>query len=415
MMHRVKEVIDVEKKVLREYAALIAETGAGVREGQEVQIQAELDQPEFVTMLAEECYKRGARHVAVWWSHQPMRLVRLQYETAAELGRVAPWEETKLKTEVGTLPTRIYLLSEDPDGLKDADAEKMSAGLQLRQKILKPYRDEMDGKYPWCIAAVPSKAWAEKLFPGCADAEEKLWRAILQTARADGNGTANWKKHNADLKARCAYLNEKKLVRLHYTASNGTNLTVGLIPEARFCGGAETAPDGTVYNPNIPSEECFTSPDRRTAHGVVKNTKPLCYQGQIIDGFTLWFEQGKVVRYEAETNGALLGKLLKMDEGASYLGECALVPWESPINQTGLLFYNTLFDENACCHLALGRGFIDTIDGFRDRTLEEMYALGVNDSAIHEDFMIGTPDLCIEAETASGETLPIFKNGSWAF
>lgn len=401
---------------LQSYAELIAATGAGVRQGQQILITAELDQPRFVMLLAEACYRRGAANVTVQWQHQPMRLLRSRYETAERLGKVEPWEVTKWQTEVSTLPTRIYLLSEDPDGLAGIDTAKTAAGLRLRQSVIKPYRDAMDGKYPWCIAAVPSAAWAKKLFPAFSDekAVDALWDAILTASRADGDAEKNWAEHNRFLKQRCAFLNGKKLRKLHYTAGNGTDLTVGLIPEAQFCGGAETAPDGTVYNPNIPSEECFTSPDRRLTNGVVYGSKPLIYEGQRIDGLRLEFRDGKVTRYHADTNEALLGELLNMDEGAAYLGECALVPWESPINRTGLLFLNTLFDENACCHLALGNGFLDTIRDFRSRTAGEMHAMGVNDSSIHEDFMIGTEDLCIDGITEDGQTVPIFRDGTWA-
>jgi len=188
-----------------------------------------------------------------------------------------------------------------------------------------------------------------------------------------------------------------------------------MIEEAVFCGGAETTQSGVAFNPNIPSEECFISPKKGIAEGIVYSSKPLSYQGQLIDHFWLKFEDGKVTDAHAEVNDELLQKMLNMDDGARYLGECALVPYDSPINQTGLLFYNTLFDENACCHLALGMGFPDTICDHHNKTLEECRALGVNDSMIHEDFMIGTPDLEITAHCRNGKTVPVFKNGTWAF
>lgn len=224
-----------------------------------------------------------------------------------------------------------------------------------------------------------------------------------------------WAAHNRDLQARCDYLNSLGIESLEYRASNGTHLTVGMIPEARFCGGGEETIGGACFNPNLPTEECFISPKRGVAEGVVYASKPLSYQGQLIEDFSIRFEQGRAVEVHARTNEALLQKLIAMDEGAAYLGECALVPFDSPINRSGLLFYNTLFDENACCHLALGMGFIDTIRGYQDRSLEEMRALGVNDSMIHEDFMIGTADLAITAHCRDGRAVPVFENGGWAF
>ena len=190
---------------------------------------------------------------------------------------------------------------------------------------------------------------------------------------------------------------------------------MGLIPEGQFCGGGETSLQGIFFNPNIPTEEVFISPKRGVAEGIVYSTKPLSYQGQLIENFSIRFEGGKAVEVHAEKNEALLQKLISMDEGASYLGECALVPYNSPIQNSGLLFYNTLFDENAACHLALGMGFADTIKDFEHKTLDECRALGVNDSMIHEDFMIGSADLSIDGHSADGKTYPIFRNGTWAF
>lgn len=408
----------MKKSTLRAYARLIAVTGVRVQKGQSIIINAELDQPEFVTMLVEECYRAGAGKVTVEWTHQPLEKLHVRHRSVKTLSMLEPWEVAKLQHQSDTLPGRIYLVSEDPDGLRGMNQAKRAKGMQARYKIIKPYRDKMEGRYQWCIAAVPGVAWAKKVFPGepKGRAVEKLWEAILHTCRLDdGDGIQAWEDHNSDLKARCDYLNSLGIETLEYHASNGTNLRVGMIPEARFCGGGEHTIGGTFYNPNMPTEECFISPRRGEAEGIVYSSKPLSYNGELIENFSIRFEGGKAVEAHAEKNEELLKKLIGMDEGAAYLGECALVPWESPINQTGLLFYNTLFDENACCHLALGMGFIDTIEGYQDRSLEEMRAMGVNDSMIHEDFMIGTPDLEITAHCRDGKSVPIFRNGGWAF
>ena len=407
----------MKKTVLRKYAQLIARCGVNVQKGQEVFIQADLDQPEFVKMVVEECYKLKAKKVVVDWSYQPLQKTHVRYRSLATLSTLDDYEDMRWQHYVKTIPCRIYLLSEDPDGLAGIDQEKMAKSRQKLYPLIKGYRDQIENKYQWCIAAVPGAAWAKKLFPELrvGQAIEKLWQAILQTSRVDDDPIAAWKQHNEDLLARCDYLNSLGIRELHYTASNGTDLRVGMIPEAEFKGGGEYSLQNIYFNPNIPSEECFISPMRGKAEGIVYASKPLSYQGQLIEDFWIRFENGKAVEWHAEQNESLLTKLITMDEGSAYLGECALVPYDSPIQNSGLLFYNTLFDENAACHLALGMGFADTIRGYADKTLEECRKLGVNDSMIHEDFMIGTADMNIEALCEDGKTVPIFKNGNWAF
>ena len=407
----------MKKTVLRSYARLIARAGVNIRPGQEVFIEADLDQPEFVQMLVEECYKCKAKKVVVDWNYQPLQKIHYRYRTLTTLGKVENYEEARWQHYVDTIPCRIYLISEDPDGLKGINQEKMAKAQQKRYPIAKPYRDAIENKYQWCIAAVPGKAWAKKLFPELrpAAAVEKLWENVLATSRVDDDPIAAWETHNKDLHDRCAYLNSLHIEKLHYTSATGTDFTVGMIPEGRFFGGSEKSLQGIVFNPNIPSEECFISPKRGQAEGIVYATKPLSYQGQLIDKFWIKFHEGKAVEWHADVNNELLTKLITMDEGSAYLGECALVPYDSPIRKSGILFYNTLFDENAACHLALGMGFADTIENFHEKTLAECRALGVNDSMIHEDFMIGSRDMNIDAVCADGKTVPIFRSGNWAF
>ena len=407
----------MQKTRLKQYARLIARMGCNVQKGQDVFLEAELDQPEFVAMVTDELYKAGARKVVVNFTYQPLTKLHVRHRSVKTLSTVDSYEEARLQYMAEHFPCRLYLVSEDPDGLKGVNLSKMAKGRQGQYPIVKPYRDKIEGKHQWCIAAVPGAAWAKKMFPHLSkhQAMEKLWEAILATSRVDEDPIAAWENHNRDLKARCEYLNSLGIESLHYTASNGTDLTVGLIAEGVFCGGGETTQQGVFFNPNIPTEECFISPKRGVAEGIVYATKPLCYQGQLIENFYLRFEGGKAVEAKAEVNDALLQEMLNMDEGARYLGECALVPFNSPINETGLLFYNTLFDENACCHLAMGMGYIDTIQGYHDKTLEECRALGINDSMIHEDFMIGTADLSITARCRDGRDVNLFENGTWAF
>ena len=409
----------MKKTVLRKYAKLIAVKGVNIKKGEEVVIECDLDQPEFIKMLVDECYKAGAGKVIVDFRYQPLQKLHIRYRSVKTLSTVEEWEKAKLQHLVDVLPARIVILSEDPDGLVGINQEKFAKGQQGRYPIIKPYADKMDGKRKWCIAAVPGKAWAKKVFPELkvSQAVEKLWQSILYTSRVDEDSDAveNWNNHNKDLHSRCEYLNALGIETLHYTASNGTDFTVGLIENSQFCGGSERTLGGTEYNPNIPSEEVFISPMKGKAEGIVYSSKPLSYQGQLIENFSIKFENGKAVDCKAEKNEELLKKLISMDEGSAYLGECALVPYDSPISNSGILFYNTLFDENAACHLALGMGFMETIKDYHNYSLEEIREMGINDSMVHEDFMIGTEDLCITAHCRDGKDVPIFENGNWAF
>ena len=407
----------MKKTVLREYAKLIVRCGVNIQKGQEVVVYADLDQPEFVQMVVEEAYKAKAKKVVVEWNYQPLQKIHVRYQSVKTMGTVPEWQKARQQHYCDVLPARIHLVSDDPDGLKGINMGKMAKARKMSYPILRPYIDQREGKQQWCIAAVPGAAWAKKVFPGMrtSQAIEKLWEAILFTSRVNEDPVKAWEEHNADLRKRCEYLNSLGIESLHYTADNGTDLTVGMISEAVFCGGAEVSRQGITFNPNIPTEECFISPMRGKAEGIVYSTKPLSYQGQLIENFSLRFENGKAVEAKAEKGEELLNTMITMDEGAAYLGECALVPQNSPICESGILFYETLFDENAACHLAMGAGFADTIRDHHSKTLEECRALGINDSMIHVDFMIGCDSMNIDAHCADGKIVPIFRNGNWAF
>ncbi len=407
----------MNKTRLRKYAYLIASKGANVQKGQEVFITAELDQPEFVEMLAKECYTLGAKKVVVDWSYQPLEKLAVKYQSSKTLGSVDDWQMKKWEHQLDVLPAKIYLTSEDPDGLKGVNQTKYSKARAARSIAIKPIRRKMENHYQWCIAGVPGEAWAKKVFPGmrASVAVEKLWEAILDTSRVWEDPALEWDKHNDDLLKRCNYLNSLGLKKLIYKSQNGTDLTVGLIPEALFCGGGENTTEGIYFNPNIPTEEVFTSPKRGEAEGIVYSSLPLSYGGQLIENFYMRFEGGKVVESGAEKNADLLREMLSADEGASYLGECALVPYSSPIRKSEVLFYNTLYDENAACHLAIGMGFTNVLRDFEKYTEDEAHALGINDSVTHVDFMIGTSDLSITGIDKNDNEVKIFENGEWAF
>ena len=407
----------MKKTILRKFANLIAKCGVNVQPGQEVFINAALDQPDFVQMVAEACYKLGASRVVVDWDYQPLEKTRYRYESLETLCGLTAYQKGRWEHYLEKVPCRIMIMSEDPDGLSGIDQQKMLKAQQMHYPLIKSYRDALDNQFQWCVAAVPGIPWAKKVFPELTknQAVEALWKAILSASRVTDDPVGAWEAHNKDLSDRCAYLNGLGIDKLHYTSANGTDFTVGLIPEAEFKGGGEVSRKGIFFNPNIPTEECFTSPMRGAAEGTVVSTMPLSREGQMIENFRIRFENGKAVEWHAEKNERLLTNVITADEGAAYLGECALVPYNSPIRESGLLFLNTLFDENAACHLALGRGFADTIRGYEEKTLDECRAMGVNDSMVHVDFMIGCADLNIDALTRDGGTVPVFRQGNWAF
>ena len=406
----------MKKTVLRKYARLIARMGANVQKGQEVFISAELDQPEFVRMVVEECYRAGASRVVVDWTDSALTRLHIKHRSKKVLSELTSYELERWNYQLAKLPCKIYLMSEDPDALAGIDQKKYAASQQAKMRVIKPIRNQMENRYQWCIAAVPGEAWAKKVFPGMrtSQAVEKLWEAILSTSRVTEDPIAAWNAHNLDLAARCKALNDLGILDLHYTASNGTDFHVSLMDESVFMAGGEETLQGVFFDANIPTEEVFTTPMRGKAEGIVYSSRPLSYNGELIDNFWVRFEGGKAVEVGAEQGEALLREMIGMDEGAAYLGEVALVPYDSPIRESGILFYNTLFDENAACHLALGRGFNNCVRGYETMTNEEIKALGVNDSIIHVDFMIGTADLSIVATTKDGKTVQIFENGNWA-
>ena len=287
----------MKKSVLREYAKLIVHSGLNVQKGQEVLIYAGLDQPEFVKMVVEEAYKRKAGKVTVEWNYQPLDKIHVRYQNLKTLGGVEEWQKAQQEHYCNTVPCRLKLLSEDPDGLKGMNTAKLAKAKQMQYPIMKPYRDCRDNMEQWCIAAVPGAAWAKKMFPDLpkGKAIEKLWDVILQTARAYGDPIANWKEHNAVMQANADRMNSLNLRSLHITAANGTDLTVGMIPEGEWRAAGDTSLKGIFFNPNIPTEEVFISPMKGQAEGIVYSSKPLSYQGQLIDNFWFKFENGKVV------------------------------------------------------------------------------------------------------------------------
>ena len=409
--------MSISKELLRKYAQLIVRTGVNVQEGQIVQLTVSVEQYRFAELVIEECYKAGAKKVNVTWTSDVQSRLDFTYAGQDVLSAVLPWEEAKMQQMVDDLPCRIFIVSDDPDALAGIDPQKISSVSQSRQAVMKPYRNAIEGKHQWVIAAHPSEKWAKKCFPDADDAEDRLWEAILKTVRVseDNDPVEEWKEHTDFIDEKVNWLNEQGFSSLRYKSTNGTDFTVELIPGAKWEGaGAVNQMNKAFYIPNMPTEEIFTSPLAGKCEGKLVAVKPLSWNSQLIEDFSITFENGRAVSCQAAKGQELLERMISMDEGSAMLGEVALVPKESPVNQCGFLFYETLFDENACCHVALGMGFKEVLPGGDDLTMEEAQKQGINDSIIHVDFMIGADDLCIDGIRPDGSSAAVFRNGTWA-
>ncbi len=405
----------MKESMLRKYAKLIIKVGANLKKNQKAIIYVDVENAEFAKYVVEEAYKAGASEVAIEWTDQNLTKLHYKYQSEESLAAVLPWQEEKMKQRVKDLPAMIHLISSDPDGLKGIDQEKVKKVKIAQYPYIKKYIEPIENMYQWTIAAVPGKMWAKKVFPNVSEKKAiyLLWDAILTTSRVKGKTQKNWKEHNEHLLQKCELLNEYHFKYLKYKSNNGTDIKIGLNPNNIWLGGGEKTLNGRFFNPNIPTEECFGMPMRDDVNGIVYSSKPLSYAGELIEDFSLKFENGKVVEVHAQKNEELLKKLVSMDEGASYLGEVALVPYDSPISQSGILFYETLFDENASCHLALGKGFANNFKNYENLSYEQMKKMGLNESIIHVDFMIGTKDLEIIGIDYNNKEICIFKDGNW--
>ena len=411
--------MSISENLLRKYAELIVRTGVNVQPGQVVQLTISVEQHAFAALIMEECYRAGAKKVNIDWTYDVQTRLNYLYADEETLARVLPWEEAKMQQMTEDRPCRIFISSEDPDAMRGVDPQKLSAVMRSRSTVMKPYRNAIEGKHQWVIAAYPSVKWAKKCFPELSDEEAlaRLWDAILRTVRVreDADPVAAWKAHTDFIERKAAWLNSQGFTSLRYRSANGTDFSVELIPGARWEGaGAVNSANGVFYIPNMPTEEIFTSPMAGKCEGTLVAVKPLSWNSQLIEDFAITFKDGRAVSVRAGRGQELLERMIAMDDGAPMLGEVALVPRESPVNQCGFLFYETLFDENACCHCALGMGFKEVLPGGDDLTMEEARAQGINDSIIHVDFMVGADDLDIDGIRPDGAVVPVFRNGTWA-
>lgn len=416
----------VTEAQLSEYARLVVRVGVNVQPEQPVVVNAPLEGADFAWRLVRAAYEAGASDVTVHWNDDALARLRFEKVKEAVLETYPRWKKALYDDHAAAGAAFITLHGEDPELLRGIAPARLQKAQRAAGEALVEYRARMmSNKNTWCVAAVPTRDWAQKVFPGKSpeDAVASLWAAILETVRVagDGGAAARWRDHIAFLRRAADFLNENAFDSLHYRNSLGTDLTVGLPPGHLWVGGEEaTEPfagqgGGVPFVANLPTEEVYTLPDRDRVDGIVYGTKPLVFHGNLIDGLRLTFRAGKVVDFDAAQGRELLADLLKTDEGASHLGEVALVPFDSPISKSGLLFYSTLFDENAACHLALGKAYPTCLKGGADMDSVTLLQHGVNDSLLHEDFMIGSADLSITGRKKDGQEVPVFREGNFTF
>lgn len=409
----------VTTNMLQKYAELAVRAGADVQKGQLLVIAAPVGCAEFVRLCVEEAYRAGACEVEVMWGDEQVARLRYEYEGEETLARFPAWQVERKREQVERKCAYLYIDAETPGLLAHIEGAKLQSANLARRTALEPFQFyTMSNHGQWSIVAFPTLAWAKKVFPGEEDeaALDKLWAAVLMSVRltADNDPAAEWKRHNAILAANCDRLNEYAFRALHFTNGLGTDLRLELVKDHVWAGGGAVTPGGVFFNPNMPTEEVFSMPYKFGVNGTVAATKPLNYQGKLIESFVLTFRDGRVVDYRAERGEDALKNLLTADEGSCYLGEVALVPHQSPISRSGILFLNTLFDENASCHLALGQAYPENVKGGADMSRAELDAMGSNYSKEHCDFMFGSADMRVMGIREDGSTVTVFDHGAFS-
>lgn len=403
---------------LNKYAELAVKIGVNIQPGQALVINAPITAAEFVRLVTTKAYAAGASLVKVNWSDET--ITRQQFEHAAPetFSKEPTWYAGEMTEFAENGAAVMAVISENPDALKGIEPERIANFQKARGAALAKYRAlQMADKISWNVIAVPSQPWADKVFPELPEEERvpQLWEAIFHTVRIDREDPiAAWHEHLDNLERRADILNAKKYKKLHYIAP-GTDLTIELPEGHLWAQGDSVNAKGHSFVANLPTEEVFTAPLKTGVNGTVSSTKPLSYGGNLIDNFSLTFENGRIVSVSAEKGQSTLEHLISLDEGAKYLGEVALVPHYSPISESNILYYNTLFDENASNHLAIGMAYAFCLEGGKEMNAEEQIAHGLNSSVTHVDFMIGSAEMDIYGITAEGTREPVFQKGDWAF
>ncbi|MCY8919979.1 aminopeptidase [Bacillus atrophaeus] len=410
--------MDSFSKKLSTYALLAVEVGVNVQKGQHVVVNASTEVRDFVRLIVKHAYEKGAKHVTVNW--QDDEVSRLKYELAPPeaFDEYPEWEAKGKEALAEKGAAFISVVSSSPDLLKGIESKRIVAFQKAAGKALHTYRQYIQSdKVSWTVIGAASAGWASKVFPGHSEEEaiQLLWEEIFNTTRVnEENPVQAWKEHDQTLHEKVDHLNAKHYSALHYQAE-GTDLTIELPKKHVWAGAGSINENGNEFMANMPTEEVFTLPQKDGVNGTVSSTKPLSYGGNIIDNFTLTFKNGRIVDIKAEKGEGILKELVETDEGSHYLGEVALVPYDSPISKSDILFFNTLFDENASNHLAIGSAYAFNIEGGKQMSREELVKEGLNESITHVDFMIGSKDMSIDGITADGKREPVFRNGNWAF
>lgn len=404
----------------KEYAKLLVEVGVNIQKGQTLVIGSPVDCAWFARLCARAAYAAGCREVVMRWSDDELTREKYLHAEDSVFDSLPAWQAEFDNGYARQGAAFLHISARDPENLVGVDPDRIARSQRSSGEALREYRElTMSNTVPWCIGSIPIPSWARKVFPGCPDGEavEKLWEAIFQTVRVDGSGAAvdRWREHLAGLKGHMDRLNGLNLESLHYTNSLGTDLTIRLPEGHIWAAGSSETKSGLPFIANMPTEEVFTAPLRNGVDGVVCSSMPLVHNGVVIDKIRFQVREGKIVEASAQTGEDALKAAITLDEGASYFGEVALVPYDSPISRQKLLYYNTLFDENASCHLAFGEAYPECIQGGAEMSKEERKARGLNDSITHVDFMVGTADLSITGKTRDGREVPVFVDGNFAW
>ncbi|MCX7781206.1 MAG: aminopeptidase [Negativicutes bacterium] len=408
----------MNETILRKYAELVVKTGINLQDKQTLVISSPLECAPFARLLSETAFKAGARDVVINWLDDLSSKIRFLHAPDEVFDEFPEWRRDFYLSYLREGAAFVSISASDPELLKEVNPDRIVRAQKTSNIALTEYREKiMSHQNSWCVISVPTKPWAAKVFPAVSEDEavDRLWDAIVKAVRADAaNPVDAWNRHKTQLRERRDFLNASQFKLLHYKSANGTDLTVELPAGHIWMGGSKNNGKGVEFIANIPTEEVFTLPKKTGVNGTVFSSKPLAYNGNLIADFSLTFKDGKVVSFTAKQGKDILEKLLATDEGAAYLGEVALVPYDSPISNAKILFYNTLFDENASCHFAFGKAYPTCIQDGAKLSPEELASRGVNDSLVHVDFMVGTADLEITGIAADGRQVPVFKNGNFA-
>jgi aminopeptidase len=403
--------------LLENYAQLIIKIGLNIQKNQTLVITSPIEGAEFVRIVGEVAFNEGARDVVLNWGDEKFSRMRFLKAPEEVFEEFPQWKRDFYLHYIKEGAAFLSISASDPELFMDVDPSRMAKANKTTNTALREYRESiMSNKNTWCVASIPTLSWAKKVFPHLPQEKviNKLWSTILKAVRIDGGDFINqWKEHNKNLRKTREFLNNKNFKTLHYKNSLGTDLTVELPKDHLWLGGSEFTPAGIEFNANIPTEEVFTLPKKTGVNGKVVSTKPLNYNGNLIEDFSLRFKEGKIIDFTAEKGYETLKNIIETDEGSYYLGEVALVPYDSPISNLNILFYNTLFDENASCHFTFGKAYPVCLKDGQNMNKEELKKAGVNDSLVHTDFMIGSRDLEIVGTTWNGDKVEIFKNGNF--